>query len=72
MARNLKTVSQFASESPWTEAQLRWHIFNSHTNGMAQAGAVVRVGRRVFLDADGVDRWIDAQNPGQQAQAVQA
>lgn len=61
MARNLKTVSQFSGDSPWTEAQLRWFIFNSGTNGMADAGAVVRVGRRVFLDVDGFERWIDAQ-----------
>lgn len=61
MARHLKTVSQFASESPWTEAQLRWFIFNSGTNGMAAAGAVVRVGRRVFLDVDGFDRWVESQ-----------
>jgi hypothetical protein len=33
---------------------------------MAEAGAVVRVGRRVFLDVDGFDRWITAQNPGLQ------
>ena len=63
MARQLKTVSQFAAESPWTEAQLRWFIFNAGANGMNEAGAVVRVGRRVFLDVEGVDRWIEAQQP---------
>ena len=67
MSRNLKTISQFASGSPWTEAQLRWHIFNSQQNGMTSAGAVVRVGRRVFIDVDGFDRWVESQNPGLQA-----
>lgn len=67
MARNLKTVSQFAAESAFTEPQLRWWIFHSSENGMAAAGAVVRVGRRVYLDADGFDRWLVAQNPSLQA-----
>ena len=65
MPRHLKSVSQFASESPWTEAQLRWFIFNSDTNGMTAAGALVRLGRRVFLDVEGFDRWIDAQQAPQ-------
>ena len=67
MARNLKTVSQFAASSAFTEPQLRWWIFHSADNGMAAAGAVVRVGRRVYLDLDGFDRWLVAQNPALQA-----
>lgn len=64
MARNLKTVSQFAAESAFTEPQLRWWIFHADTNGLAAAGAVVRVGgRRVYLDVDGFDAWLKAQNP---------
>jgi hypothetical protein len=41
---------------------------------MAAAGAVVRVGRRVYLDTDGFERWLVAQNPGLQhvAERVQA
>lgn len=63
MTRRLRTVSQFASEQPFTEPQLRWWIFQAENNGMAGAGAIVRVGRRVYIDADGFDRWIAAQNP---------
>lgn len=63
MKRNLQTVSQFAAESPFSEAQLRWLIFRSRTNGLASAGAVVRIGRRVYLDVRALDRWIDGQNP---------
>lgn len=63
MARKLKTVSQFASDGPFTEPQLRFWIFQSSQNGMAQAGAVVRIGRRVYIDPDGFDRWLVAQNP---------
>ena len=64
MARNLKTVSQFAAESAFTEPQLRWWIFHAENNGLAAAGAVVRVGgRRVYIDTDGFDAWLRAQNP---------
>lgn len=63
MARKLKSVSQFASGSAFTEAQLRWFIFNAASNGMEQAGAIARLGRRVYLDEDGFDRWLRSQNP---------
>ncbi|HZF97638.1 MAG TPA: DNA-binding protein [Pseudoxanthomonas sp.] len=66
MARNLKTVSQFATDSVWSEAQLRWMIFHAATNGLQQSGAVVRCGRRVYLDEAAFDRWLVSQNPGLQ------
>lgn len=60
MARNLKSVADFADSSPFSEAQLRWWIFNAQSNGLKPA--VVRIGRRVYLDVDAFDRWLDAQN----------
>lgn len=65
MTRNLKTVSQFAAATAFTEPQLRWWIFGAEQNGMDKAGAVVRIGRRVYLDEEGFDRWIANQNAGQ-------
>ena len=62
MRHNLKTVPDFATGSPFSEGQLRWFIFNAEYNGLAGADAVVRVGRRVYLDADKFDGWVDAQN----------
>lgn len=62
MARNLKTVAGFAADSPFTESQVRWWIFNATTNGMAEQGVIVRIGRRVYLDPEAFDRWLDAQN----------
>ena len=62
MNRNLKTVAAFAAHGPFTESQLRWWIFCEAENGLAASGAVVRVGRRVYLDVDAFDRWIDGQN----------
>ena len=64
MTRRLKSVSQFASEQPFTEPQIRWWIFQAERNGMLGVGAIVRLGRRVYIDAEGFDRWIACQNPG--------
>lgn len=61
MKRDLKTVSAFAEAGPFTEAQLRWYIFNESLNGMRALGVVVRVGRRVYIDVQAFDRWIDSQ-----------
>ncbi len=61
MRRNLKTVSAFAEGSPLTEPQIRWQIFNAAGNGMDAHGVVVRIGRRVYLDEDRYDDWVDAQ-----------
>ena len=62
MKRNLKTVAQFADGTAFTEGQLRWWIFNADSNGMDAESVVVRIGRRVYLDVDGFERWIAAQN----------
>lgn len=62
MSRNLQSVDKFAKGSPFTIGQIRWWIFNSQHNGLDAAGAVVRIGRRVYLDQDGLDRWIATQN----------
>lgn len=69
MRRNLLTVAQFAATTPFTEYQLRNWIFNAGSNGLSSA--LVRVGRRVYVDADGFDRWIDkhAQAPVAQVTA---
>lgn len=62
MKRTLKTVPQFADGGPFTEGQLRFWIFEAERNGLAACGGVVRVGRRVYVDVDGFERWIAAQN----------
>jgi hypothetical protein len=59
MQRNLKSVAQFAADSPFTEAQVRWWIFNATSNGLQSA--VVRIGRRVYIDVDAFAAWIEAQ-----------
>lgn len=69
MKRNLKSVEQFCSGSPFSQNTIRWWIFRASENGLAEAGAIVRIGRRVFLDADRVEQWIDAQQQNHSAAA---
>jgi hypothetical protein len=71
MSRNLQSVAQFAASGPFTQNQLRWWIFQSATNGLSESGAIVRVQRRIYLDVDKFDNWIDSQN-SQGAQAAAA
>jgi hypothetical protein len=61
VARNLKSVAQFAVNTPFSEAQCRWWIFNAERNGLNEARAILRIGRRVYIDVDAFDRWLDAQ-----------
>jgi hypothetical protein len=63
MTRNLETVAAFADRGPFTAGQIRWFIFCAEQNGLAKAGAIVRVGRRVYIDTGKFDAWIDGQNP---------
>jgi len=60
----LQSVARFAAESQgaFTEAQIRWWIHRAGDNGMARAGVIRRIGRRVYLDTAAFDRWLAAQN----------
>lgn len=62
-ARILRTVRQFSAANPaFTEASLRWTIFNENTNGLAASGAILRHGRRVLIDEQRFFAWIDRAN----------
>lgn len=78
--RDLFTVEQFSERRPaWTPAALRNLILNSVDrqnsrgeripgNGLAKAGAILRVGRRVLIDEAAFFRWIaDQQKRGRAA-----
>ena len=62
LKRNLQTIISLAAEGPFSEGQLRWWIFMSANNGLDAANAVVRVGRRVYIDLDRFEDWIEHQN----------
>jgi hypothetical protein len=71
--RDLLTVGQFAERwQAWTEPALRNLLLNAKDrlnslgetiegNGLEEAGAVVRLGRRVLIDERAFFRWIAAQ-----------
>lgn len=61
MARTLKTIRQFADETPFPENQLRAWIARASENGFQKFGLPVRVGRRVYIDPEAFYRWVDAQ-----------
>ena len=58
--KNLRTTSQLASETPaFSEAAIRWMIFRSKENGLD--AALVRIGRRVFIDVEKFNSWLDSR-----------
>ena len=59
------TVNQFTAKNPaFTKGGLRALIFNENSNGLAKAGAVVRLGRKVLIREDRFFDWIESQNHG--------
>jgi len=58
--RNLRSVKQLAEANPaFTEASLRWMIFNAETNGLNRA--LVKRGRRILIDVPEFERWLEGQ-----------
>ena len=58
--RRWLTAAQLREEQPWlTEAALRGYIFRAPENGLEQH--IRRIGRRVLIDGNGFDRWIEEQ-----------
>jgi len=48
---DLTPIRVFAEQNPsiGSEASLRWQIFCADHNGLAESGAIVRRGRRIFI-----------------------
>ncbi len=63
MTRNLQRLAKFVADSngAFTEAQVRWWVHKGTDNGLNDSGAVIRVGRCVYLDVDAFDRWLTSQ-----------
>jgi len=56
---NIFTVEQAAKQIPaLTEPAIRWHLFNRQLNGLSKSGAVIKNGRRVFLDVPKYIEWL--------------
>ncbi len=57
-AESLRTVSQLADELPaFDEPAIRRLIFHAERLGLGHA--IVRIGRKVFIDIDAFNRWLD-------------
>ncbi len=58
---DLRTIKQLAAENPaFTEASLRWLVFNARHNGLHQA--IIHVGRRVLIDKAQFVDWLNADS----------
>ena len=59
----LLTVKQLPQKHPaFTEGAVRMYIFNRSQNGLADAGAIVRIGRKVLINEEKWFAWIESQN----------
>lgn len=57
----LRSVRQLSQENPvFSEASLRWLIFNSKQNGLDVA--LVRVGRRVLINKQRFNEWLQQRH----------
>jgi hypothetical protein len=60
--RSLHTIEQFCGKYQFlTTGALRWQVFQSENNGLDKSGALVRIGRRVYIDEPKYFAWVDAQ-----------
>jgi hypothetical protein len=56
------TVEQIAERHPALKVGgIRWMLFHRHTNGLAQSGAVIERGRRLYLDEARFLEWFTSQ-----------
>ena len=77
---DLITIKSFAQRYPdlATEPALRWQVFNADGNGLIEAGAVIRVGRKVLIDSPRYRDWLTAhrgiskqpRGPGNRVEAI--
>lgn len=60
--KRLTTVKNLPHKYPdanITESSVRWLLFNSKENGFASC--VVRLGRKVLIDLDEFENWLNEQ-----------
>jgi hypothetical protein len=74
----VKTVTQFCNDNTaFTQAAMRGLIFKAEPrithegtkpgNGLIEAGAIIRIGRRVLIDEAKFFAWVRQQQPVSQA-----
>ena len=61
--KNYLTVKQMAAKHPvFSEASLRYHIFNERRNGLDKA--LIRVGKKILINEDAFWDWLENQRMG--------
>ena len=61
----LSTVFQFTEKQPgFTSGGLRTLIFNENSNGLANSGAFIRIGRKILINVGIFFSWIESQSKG--------
>lgn len=57
--RDVKTITGLAEEPecPFTSSQIHWLIRNRNYNGLSESGAVIKIGRKVFLHKPRFIEW---------------
>jgi hypothetical protein len=57
------TVTQFCDiHKAFKIGGVRSIIFNEHQNGLAESGAIVRIGRKVLVNQNKFFDWLQSQN----------
>jgi hypothetical protein len=57
------TVQQFTNKhTAFNTGGMRSLIFNEHQNGLAKAGAIVRIGRKILIDEAKFFAWVELQS----------
>jgi hypothetical protein len=57
------TVNQFTQKHiAFTKGGMRSLIFNENSNGLANSGAIVRLGRKVLINDEKFFVWLEEQN----------
>jgi hypothetical protein len=63
MNKTYLTVKQMAAKHPaFSEASLRYHIFNERQNGLDKA--LIRVGKKILINEDAFWDWLENQRMG--------
>jgi hypothetical protein len=59
----LLTVRQFSEKHPaFPQSGLRYRIFFADENGLTESGALVRVGRRIYIDESKFFAWVTGES----------
>ena len=60
---NILTVKELVNRSKiFSEATLRWWVFNAESNGLKCA--LLKVGGRVYIDLDQFEQWLEMHRMG--------